>query len=352
MNIIIDPGFKSLIPPLSKEEYTQLEANVIAEGCRDALVTWGETLIDGHNRLEICQKHGIPFNTAEMEFESREDAKEWIIDNQFGRRNLSAYDRALLALKKKEIIAKKAKEKQKEHGRTAPGKTLSQKSDEVNTKKELAKIAGVSHDTIHKVEVIERKAPEEIKQKLKDSELSINQAYEAVKGKTPAQLVVSSESNEWYTPAEYIEAAREVLGEIDVDPATCEQANRTVKAKAWYTSETNGLLHDWPGRVWMNPPYGGLTEKFVAKLLEQHRQGVTTEAVLLVNSHATDTKWFQPLWDHMLCFTNHRINFVPSEGKNAIGSTHGSVFIYLGTNQEKFASVFNKVGAIVRRYAP
>ena len=87
----IDPEFKKLIPPLTKEERSQLEENILAEGCRDPLTIWkGQNiLLDGHNRYEICDKYGIEFYTIEIELSDREEAKIWILKNQLGRRNLS-----------------------------------------------------------------------------------------------------------------------------------------------------------------------------------------------------------------------------------------------------------------------
>jgi N6-adenosine-specific RNA methylase IME4 len=97
MEIIIDPEFSQCIMPLRPEEAAELENSILAEGCRDALVTWGDILIDGHNRHEICNRHGILFATVERHFESRDEAKQWIITNQLGRRNLSESQRAMLA---------------------------------------------------------------------------------------------------------------------------------------------------------------------------------------------------------------------------------------------------------------
>jgi N6-adenosine-specific RNA methylase IME4 len=173
----IDKEFRSLIPQLTAEEYAGLEQSVIAEGCRDALITWKGTLIDGHNRYEICTKHGIPFNTSEKAFESREKVIEWIILNQFGRRNLSVYDRSLLALRLKELFAEKAKINQG----TRTDLTSVRNLTNVDTKKELAHIAGVSHDTIAKVQKIEERATPETKEKVKTGEVSINQAYQTVR---------------------------------------------------------------------------------------------------------------------------------------------------------------------------
>lgn len=192
----IDQEFKALIPPLSKEEFEQLEANCLRDGIRDNLIVWDNNgdfvLIDGHNRYEIAQKHNLPYNHKRMEFPNREAVIEWIILNQFGRRNLSAYDRSILALKLKPVISAQAKERQAQAGR---GEEV-QKSAQAKTRDELAKVAGVSHDTIHKVEVIQQKAPEEIREKVKSGELSINQGYR--------QTV-----NEIVKPKDFIQEVRE-----------------------------------------------------------------------------------------------------------------------------------------------
>ncbi len=98
MNIIIDPEFKALTPPLSTEERRQLEANLLAEGCRNPLVVWGDQgiLLDGHNRLEICRKHNIHYETTELFLPDRDAARSWILNNQLGRRNLSPNQKSFL----------------------------------------------------------------------------------------------------------------------------------------------------------------------------------------------------------------------------------------------------------------
>lgn len=190
--IRIDPEFKALIPPLTAEEYAGLEESIVRDGCRDPLVLWGDTLIDGHNRWEICTKHGgIPFATVSKDFCSRDEAIRWIIMNQFGRRNLPAYERARLALRLKPILAERAKDNQ----RGGQGGLLLQKSAEaINTRDDLAHAAGVSHDTIHKVEAIEARASEDTKQQLRSGEMSINQAYKAIKAdEKKAEIVRAAE---------------------------------------------------------------------------------------------------------------------------------------------------------------
>ena len=107
-NIIIDPEFKALIPPLAPEELAQLETNIIKDGCRDPLVVWGKILIDGHNRHDICTRNGIEFDTVEMQFADRDAVMDWMDANQLGRRNLSP-DAFKLALGRRYNRTKKTK---------------------------------------------------------------------------------------------------------------------------------------------------------------------------------------------------------------------------------------------------
>jgi hypothetical protein len=174
----IDQEFKSLIPPLSTEEYAQLESNLKAEGCRDPLVTWEGFIIDGHNRHEICTRNGIGFQTVTKEFTERGEVIEWIIRNQFGRRNLDAYQRTKLALRLEEVIAVKASERMKS-GRSPDPLQNSVKG--IHTSEELGKLAGVSRDTVDKVKQIEKKATPEVKASLAKGEISINKAHMTTK---------------------------------------------------------------------------------------------------------------------------------------------------------------------------
>ena len=91
-----DEEFKHLIRPLLRKEYLQLEQNLLADGCRDPIVVWHDVIVDGHNRYEICMRHGIPFDTKDMEFECREAAIAWICANQLGRRNITEETRKFL----------------------------------------------------------------------------------------------------------------------------------------------------------------------------------------------------------------------------------------------------------------
>lgn len=200
MSIKIDKEFESLIPPLSDDEFKQLEENCLRDGIRDPLILWAlpngdNILVDGHNRWKIAAQHGgMSFTTKCMEFDDRDAVKAWIIRNQFGRRNLSAYDRSVLALKLKPLIAKKAKENQKASGGAVPQKS----AKPIDTRQELAKAAGVSHDTIRRVERIEKEAPEGIKQAVREGKLSINQAFNSTFPKRPDPVKVAKEEHEQF----------------------------------------------------------------------------------------------------------------------------------------------------------
>jgi hypothetical protein len=155
------------------------------------LVVWNNILIDGHHRYDICTKNGIPFDLAEMEFKDKLEAMEWIWSNQKNRRNLNKYELAQIALKFKPVIEAKAKENQGKRNDLTSVRSLTNVEKEnikpIDTKKELAKIAGVSHDTIHKVEVIENQAPEDIKRQVKAGDLTINNAYVLTKSAVEAK---------------------------------------------------------------------------------------------------------------------------------------------------------------------
>ncbi|MCC3262166.1 hypothetical protein LLE87_28775, partial [Paenibacillus polymyxa] len=101
----VDEGLRAYIDPLTEDEHAALERSLLAEGCRDALVLWGDLLVDGHNRYAICVKHAIPFKTIQHpHFKSIEDVHLWMIENHLGQRSVSDFQRGVLALRKKEIL--------------------------------------------------------------------------------------------------------------------------------------------------------------------------------------------------------------------------------------------------------
>jgi hypothetical protein len=117
MNIDVREDLKAYIDPLTPEEYEALERSLLAEGCRDALILWGEVLVDGHNRYALCQKHGLPFRTQQHPgLHSIEDVHLWMIDQHLGRRSVSVYQRGVLALRKREILGARRARAREEAG--------------------------------------------------------------------------------------------------------------------------------------------------------------------------------------------------------------------------------------------
>lgn len=368
MNIVIDPEFQALIPPLTPEEYADLTDNLLRDGCRDPLSLWGDVLIDGHNRHELCTKHGIAFKTVQIDgLESRDDAKLWIGCNQLGRRNLSGFQRAELALMMKPIEEAKAKERQARK----PADSVVQNSSQQKTRDTIADLAGVSHDTIRKVEAIKESATPEIIQAARTGALSVNLAAQVAELPDEAQQAVSdaptedirevarevvrahvsnnSGNNEWYTPPNYINAAREVMGGIDTDPASSAIANRTVGAAQYFDAESDGLKQQWSGRVWMNPPYAQpLIADFCDALCEKAKTREIEQACVLVNN-ATETVWFQTLLEtaSAVCFIKSRIKFLDPEGKPGGAPLQGQAVLYIGDEIEKFADSFCSFGKVL-----
>lgn len=156
--------------------------------------------------------------------------------------------------------------------------------------------------------------------------------------------------NEWYTPAQYIDAARQVLDGIDVDPASSEVAQETVGAKTFYTIADDGLTKEWNGTVWMNPPYSQPhIQRFVEKLVTELTAGRTTAAIALTHNY-TDTEWFHIAARacNAICFTRGRIKFVNPDGDEA-APTQGQAFFYFGDKPSYFADVFSQFGFVVTR---
>lgn len=159
----------------------------------------------------------------------------------------------------------------------------------------------------------------------------------------------NSGNNEWYTPPGYVEAARAVMGDIDLDPASSAIANETVQAEQYFSQRDNGLDKEWSGRVWMNPPYAaGLVDKFCEKLTAHYAAGDIEQACVLVNN-ATETKWFQTLLSQAsaVCFPSSRVKFIDTEGSPSGAPLQGQAVLYFGEATARFAAVFAPLGAVL-----
>ena len=359
----IDTEFESLVPPLSQDEYSRLEQSIISEGCRDALICWGEILIDGHNRYRICEKHNLPFKTVNKDFVSKNEVKLWILQNQLSRRNLTDIQRIEIVRKCEEAIKEQAKSRMLA-GKSDPKENFpqGQSRDELGA---MAQVSGKTYE--HAAEILD-KAPAPIADAVRNNELSINSGYEVTKLTQEAQEEISSRiangeepravvkevknrphvsyntgNNEWYTPSEYIELARIAMTSIDLDPASSEKAQEIVKAGTYYTARTDGLNHSWFGNVWLNPPYSSeLITKFADKLINELIR--INQAIILVNN-ATETEWFSKIIkrSQAVCFPLGRCKFYrPDETTGA--PLQGQAIIYYGNQARRFIDVFSVKG--------
>lgn len=171
---------------------------------------------------------------------------------------------------------------------------------------------------------------------------------EAERGSTDQKGASGTGENEWYTPPEYLNAARKVLGSIDLDPASSDKAQETVEAAEYFTPEIDGLTQEWHGRIWLNPPYAQPhIANFVSKLVQEISIGNTTSAIMLTHNY-TDTAWFHEAAGmcDAICFTRGRVKFYSAAGEVA-APTQGQAFFYFGDNVAAFAERFAGVGFVV-----
>lgn len=177
MNITINQELRTYIDPLTTHEYEALERSILSEGCRDALVLWGEVLIDGHNRYAICQKHNLQFATVQNNrFSSIEDVMLWMIDNHLARRSVSDFQRGVLALRKKEIVAGRAKLNEQAATEQDTAIAAMPEPKPRQSREELAKVAGISSNAITQIEKIQKAATPELVEAVRAGTISINAA--------------------------------------------------------------------------------------------------------------------------------------------------------------------------------
>jgi hypothetical protein len=185
MNITVNEELKAYIDPLTPDEHAALERSILAEGCRDALVLWGDTLVDGHNRYGICQKHGLPFQTVQnTRFQSMEDVHLWMIDQHLGRRSVSDFQRGVLALRKREILAEQRAQASAATDSAAaaqatgsPAKaTVDQMINPLKSRSDIAKAARLSSSQVLHIEKIQKQAAPELVAAVKAGAISLNAA--------------------------------------------------------------------------------------------------------------------------------------------------------------------------------
>ena len=346
----------NLFPLLAEQELAELAADIKSNGLLNPIVLFEGKVLDGRNRLLACMQSDTTPNFTKWASNGQSPVS-WVISQNVMRRDLTKSQKAVIAVEALPLLAEEAKLNQSQAGKSfgngkkvAFDKTDNSYRPPLHARKELARQFGVSEGYINHAQHIKEQDPSRL-EKIKSGAENISGVLSELEWerKRPTLLkpTTSSSSFEWYTPSQYIEAARKVLGNFDLDPASCEFASKTVKADTFYTKEQDGLEQPWRGKVWMNPPYGDIGPKFVTKLLAEYEAGNVTEAIVLLSANSTETKWFHPLFGHILCFTDHRVKFYTpyTTGEDP---SNGSVFVYLGKNVALFTEQFSQFGSVVQ----
>jgi DNA modification methylase len=251
----IDPEFAALIPPHSKAEHDGLEADIIADGCRDPLIVWEGTLLDGHNRHAICEAHGIEYRTVERKCSSRADAMLFILRLQAHRHNLSKSQKANCALKVLPLLEALAKERQ--GARTDITEIVPQSPGEA--RQEAATMFDVNAHYVSDMKKIAEENPELV-EAIENRELTIPQAKKKAKKEKKAATKAAVEAA----------AAADPVGAVTVKPGEWWQLGR----HRLYCGDTSGeeFIAGCPPAAFAfaDPPYGAGVAEWDGEFVWEH----------------------------------------------------------------------------------
>ena len=261
MNITVQEELRVYIDPLTPDEHDALERSILAEGCRDALVLWGDVLVDGHNRHGICQKHGIPFNTVQnATFKSMDDVHLWMIDQHLGRRSVSNFQRGVLALRKSEIVAEQRAQAQAQRAANPaslsdsgehspqPASPAAAAPEPLNSREAIARAARLSSNQVVMIEKIQKQATPEVVAAVRAGTLSINAA--AAVASLPA--------------AEQVAAAAAGADELKQAAKRVREAKRPPRAPAETAAEAAPAEPGAPSLAALHQRIAELTEENLA----------------------------------------------------------------------------------------
>jgi len=233
-----------------------------------------------------------------------------------------------------------------------PGRPKNGSTPGTISKKAQLQDLGVSKTQSHRFEQM-AKVPQEVFDKIVNADNATDEGREITASSvlewSKPHVANNSGENEWYTPPEIIEAAREAMGSIDLDPASSKVAQKNVRAAKYYTAKQDGLTKPWDGNVWLNPPYSReLIAEFISKLVAEYCAGDVVQAVVLTNN-ATDTEWWQQLASRCdaCCFLRGRVSFLDESGEPVRKPLQGQTVIYLGSRIQEFTDEFGVLGQVL-----
>lgn len=358
--------YANLFPMLQGAALSALREDIRKHGVREPVVFLDGKILDGRNRYMCANELGI--DAPSLEFDG-DDPLSFVISHNLHRRHLTESQRASIAARVANMPAHRPNK-----SANLPTLPLSQQAapqPPLTSNAEAANMLNVSERSVRTARKVQEAAPPEVSRAVDEGRISVSLASKVVDlpDQAKAEVVTAapedmretarevvkkahvsqnSGNNEWYTPAQFVEAARAVMGGFDLDPASSETANRTVKAERIFTAEDDGLKQEWPvGRIWMNPPYAQpLMGKFAERFAAEVRQG--SEGIVLVNN-ATETVWFQTIAGECsaICFPKTRIRFLDPDG-NPGAPLQGQAIIYCGPDPDAFEKAFGIFGLVVR----
>jgi ParB family chromosome partitioning protein len=326
---------------MGETELQQLAEDIRQNGLLEPIAIFEGKVIDGRNRLAACLRAEV--EPRFQDIGNIESPILYVASKNLRRRHLTPSQCAVVAAEMIPLLADEAKRRQVSrlrHGDETPLAQVCADGQQGKAAKLAAEACGVSGRTAEMALAVKRNDPE-VFERVRTGETSVNAAYREL-----PHVARNSGNNEWYTPQPIIDSAREVLGGLDLDPASCATANTVVKADTFFDKAMDGLKQPWKGRVWLNPPYASnLVGQFTQKLLDHREDGTVTGAIVLVNN-ATDTQWFQAMAKvaQAICFPASRVRFWHPFKTETTTPLQGQAFLYFGNAEQEFGRVFAKYG--------
>jgi len=338
--------YADIFPLLEKEELQELAEDIKTHGLHTPIVVCDGKILDGRNRKLACEI--VDYDPAPEDYDTYDggDPLGYVLSLNLHRRHLNESQRAMVA-------ASIANMKQGERTDVKPSANL-QNVSQANAAKRL-KVSTRNVSTATKV--LDKGSPE-VANAVTQGKVSLNKASKVIdlprKDQEKAlndlgnkKSVPKADMDELFTPEDYIKAVKKVMGDIDLDPASCEEANKVIQASQIFTKNDDGLGQEWRGKIWINPPCSnGAAPRFAKKFVRECKNKNCTEGIVLFQN-STYTAWFQDLLQisGALCLTKGRIEF--GCGDETVSFPDGQVFFYFGKNIKKFTNEFSKYGVIV-----